>query len=229
MNKLTVVFFGLLCTTVLAFGSTINLADGLTCSGTTLQEDFDSADYVFSGHVISKEYIPSSEFGKFQDSVVQFEVLESFKGISDKGITLTTKEWFWSHPFEEGKDYVVFAIKQKETIKDLVCTRTGSVEYIDVNEIRSFASNYTFFGEVLDGPLKIARMREQIQFIQTWIIPIITVGIFVSVATLMFKSKMTTIKLWKKVSIIIGAGVGGFIVMHIGIILIAVNFGGFVP
>ncbi len=129
--------FVILSFSLLIYGSSD--ANGLSCLEISLQSSYDSSDVIFLGHVVSKEYVTLPEWGElnYQDSIVQFEVKETFKGFPGNFVTLTTHEWFWSTVFEEGKDYVVFAIYKSPTfLTDQLCTVSSSPDSIDLEQLR---------------------------------------------------------------------------------------------
>ena len=117
------------------------MVDGLSCAPFTLQINFEDAKLVFLGKVISKEHVPDPFIEGAQDSVFQFEILETFKGTLEKEITLQNSEHFFGFPFEVGKNYVVFSHGTGDPIEEMSCSFTGSADSIDINQLQMLASS----------------------------------------------------------------------------------------
>jgi len=104
--------------------------------------NFEFADVVFSGKVISKNLEQSVPNSDFKDSRVLFSINELFKGDNLEDITLITREWQWDPIFSEGFEYVVFAQKNDSAYRFQSCSPSGLLEQVDLKKIREYAQNY---------------------------------------------------------------------------------------
>jgi len=82
----------------------VNFAEGVGCPPMSTEEKYQQAPLMFSGTVISKEYLESGSLE------VTFQINEIFKGPPIAKITLPTFEYeVWGVEFKEEVDYIVIA------------------------------------------------------------------------------------------------------------------------
>lgn len=141
------VFLPLVLGIFILFSSSIfNQANALSCEGPiTVQKSFEDSGVVFFGEVISKKYfLVDKEYG-FEDSIVKFKLIESFKGFSNKTMTVETSEWFFDPTYEVGNDYVVFAFGQPgKPLSHQLCTIQSLVSEEEIlDELRLLKESTT--------------------------------------------------------------------------------------
>jgi hypothetical protein len=102
-KSIEILFFPVLIFTLISFSGE-NLAHGLSCEPFTLKDQFNESDAVFVGKVISKE--KTSDESMFY---VTFNVTGTFKGITNKTVTILSSETIWKPHFEKGTEYVILA------------------------------------------------------------------------------------------------------------------------
>ncbi len=147
-------FFGSL---ILSSSSILNQVNALSCEGPiTVERSFEDSKVVFLGEVISKKYYLQDEEYGYEDSIVKFKLKESFKGFSNETITLETSEWFWDPTYEEGNDYVVFAIinPQQNVLRPQSCTISSIPEEKNLQQLRLLANPEQTPKETLTLPPK---------------------------------------------------------------------------
>ncbi len=147
-------FFGSL---ILSSSSILNQVNALSCEGPiTVERSFEDSKVVFLGEVISKKYYLQDEEYGYEDSIVKFKLKESFKGFSNETITLETSEWFWDPTYEEGNDYVVFAIinPQQNVLRPQLCTISSIPEEKNLQQLRLLANPEQTPKETLTLPPK---------------------------------------------------------------------------
>ena len=147
-------FFGSL---ILSSSSILNQVNALSCEGPiTVERSFEDSKVVFLGEVISKKYYLQDEEYGYEDSIVKFKLKESFKGFSNETITLETSEWFWDPTYEEGNDYVVFAIinPQQNVLSPQLCTISIIPEEKNLQQLRLLANPEQTPKETLTLPPK---------------------------------------------------------------------------
>ena len=109
---------------VLMLGSPAARAAGCTCSPEPFRNRWNAVDAVFTAHVVGikelHQYIRKGNANDIPVSVL-LKVTERFKGPDtvkkDSGfelLTSLTRDTCTGHPFEEGKDYLVWAYKRQE-------------------------------------------------------------------------------------------------------------------
>jgi len=83
-------------------------------------EFYQQAEAVFSGTVVQKE--------DHQGAVgVTFQVTQTFKGEHQEQFTLTTLPYLCGTIFDEGKEYIVFAIKVNDEFETGFCQGTQAI------------------------------------------------------------------------------------------------------
>jgi len=127
---------------VLSYGNN-NPAYALSCEPTNMTKAVGGADVVFFGEATSKEYVPNPRDKTRQDALVQFSVIEPFKGIKESKVNVVSEEWFWGFNFTKGIEYVVFADRNDNVLRSLECSPTGTLDYIGIDEIRQVAQKHT--------------------------------------------------------------------------------------
>ena len=143
-------FFGSL---ILSSSSILNQVNALSCEDPiTVERSFEDSKVVFLGEVISKKYYLQDEEYGYEDSIVKFKLKESFKGFSNETITLETSEWFWDPTYEEGNDYVVFAIinPQQNVLRPQLCTISSIPEEKNLQQLRLLSDKEKFPHLALD-------------------------------------------------------------------------------
>lgn len=82
---------------------------------------------VFSGKVtdIDRNYLPL-----YLGNKIEFQVYNSWKGVSDKSVTIYAEESSAAcgYKFEENKEYLVYAYEDEGKLKTGLCTRTNLLE-----------------------------------------------------------------------------------------------------
>lgn len=134
-------------------------ANACSCfSGGPPCQSFGNTSAVFSGKVesitdVPREYSPVAG-RKFTviDKKVTFSIIESFRGVSEKTIEVTTSSQSSAcgYPFEVGQEYVVYAYQNKETGKlgTGICTRTRLLAKAE--------EDLQYFREIAKGPKDIS-------------------------------------------------------------------------
>ena len=87
------------------------------CAPSSLQSQYDNADHVFHGTLISKQHDPV----KHSQTTMVFDVHESFKGIDLQQITAEFNEGY-DKKFEQGYEYIVFANDNESSLKVGMCS-----------------------------------------------------------------------------------------------------------
>jgi len=139
-NKLKSFLSLFLVASIFLIPSNIEDSFGLSCAEPNIAEFFVESDVVFVGTVVSKEYIdPSSQNSLVAVSL--FSVKESFKGVFDDRVKVTSDEYFWGINYIKGEDYLVFADYSGEEIQSQLCGPTGLVEFSNVDLVRKIAQS----------------------------------------------------------------------------------------
>jgi hypothetical protein len=129
----------------LALGSSVlstNPVFGLSCAMPNMTGHFEETDTVFLGKALSKEYQPNPRHEDRFDAVTLFSIIESYKGIYQKEISVISSEWLWGVNFTENSDYVVFANNNDERFEHALCTLTQLASESNLPEIRKISQNY---------------------------------------------------------------------------------------
>lgn len=143
MSKVAILLGVLVFFAVLGGTIPLNNVYGLSCDLVNTTESLKYADAVFYGKAFSKEYLPSEHDKKRQDVIVQFSVIESFKGVTEHQVGVISEEWLWGFNFTEGIEYVVFAGKNNNgALRYQECSPTGTLEYVDIDELRDVSQQY---------------------------------------------------------------------------------------
>ena len=134
-------FFGSL---ILSSSSILNQVNALSCEGPiTVERSFEDSKVVFLGEVISKKYYLQDEEYGYEDSIVKFKLIESFKGFSNETMTVITAEYFWDPTYEEGNNYVVFASGSEEALYPVLCTISIIPEEENLEQLRLLSGKDT--------------------------------------------------------------------------------------
>ena len=111
---------------------------GLSCAAPKITESFEESDVVFVGKVVSKEYLePTNEHTLVAESL--FSVKESFKGIFQDDVTVSSDEKFWGIHFTVGEEYLVFADYTGPELQSQLCGPTNLAEFSDVELVRNIS------------------------------------------------------------------------------------------
>lgn len=143
MSRILGLFGALAFFAVLGGTIPLNNAYGLSCAPVNTTESLKYADVVFYGKAVSKEYVSNEHDKKRQDAIVQFSVIESFKGVTGRQVSIISEEWLWGFNFTKGVDYVVFAGKNNDgALRYRECSPTGTLEYVNIDELRNASQQY---------------------------------------------------------------------------------------
>jgi serpin B len=115
-------------------------AFGLSCAPPNTIQSFEDSDVVFSGKVVSKQYLdPSDEHTLIAESL--FSIKESFKGISQDQLIISSNEKFWGINFTQGLEYLVFANYSGSELQSPLCGPTNLIEFSNIELVRNISEN----------------------------------------------------------------------------------------
>ena len=113
---------------------------GLSCAAPNIEESFEESDVVFSGKVLSKDYLnPQDESTLI--AVSTFLIKESFKGVSQDTLTISSNERFWGINFEKDLEYLVFADIVDNRIQSQLCGPTTLTQYSEIELVRELSKH----------------------------------------------------------------------------------------
>ena len=191
MKLILAIAFGVF---ILSSSSINNEANALSCTRPmpSIEQAFEDSGVVFLGEVISKEYFPA-KISKFEDSIVKFKLIESFKGFSNETMTVKTSEWFYNPIYEVGNDNVVFAFGQPgKALSHKLCTIQSMMpEEKNLEQLRLLSEQEPIFDfeKGLEGAIKLAQERDQMRFLQGVILPIILIAAASIITVLVIRRK----------------------------------------
>ena len=118
--------------------------EGLSCGASTLQNQYDYADHVFHGALISKQH---DAVNPSQTTMV-FDVHKSFKGTDSKQVYAEFNEGY-DKKFEQGHEYVVFAHGDKQPFEVELCSTSYHAFPTVIDMISKLNDKNNDFGKTL--------------------------------------------------------------------------------
>jgi len=137
----------------------------------TIETAFERADMVFFGQVTSENIsdlkYPSSD--EIEIYTIKFNVIESFKGFSNKTISLTENYYSLSlgHNFAFGYDDIVFASGTSDSLTQIPCTPYVVPNTENLDQLRILSSNEISNPDDFDEKLK----KDESKNVESFTIP----------------------------------------------------------
>ena len=114
----------------------------LSCADSTWDEEFDRVDVVFTGKVISKEYLPFNDDRPLEKIAIStLQVEEIYKGSLNNTVNISSDEGFWGIHLTKDWRYVIFANGDEDSVNIPLCTKSGPLPPIPDSEKIEYAEN----------------------------------------------------------------------------------------